>query len=438
MRSVLERQGYAITEDPEQADLVLLNTCSVREKPEQKVYSFLGTARALKQRRPGVVIGVAGCVAQQEGRRILEREKSVDLVFGPDNLFRLPEMLAEVAAGRRVLETGWAERDERRVHDFIPDDELEQNRVEGCKAYIAISKGCDNFCTFCIVPYTRGRDISRKPEGILREARDLAAKGAREIMLLGQNVNSYQADGWDFHALLDAVSRVEGLARVRFKSPHPNDWNDRLSDLLTVRPTLCNQLHLPFQAGSDRVLEAMHRGHTIAAYREKIAYLQRINPEVEIGTDVIVGFPTETDADFEETLAVLRDLRFAGVYAFKYSERPRTLAARTLPDDVPAEVKDERLQRVLALQERIGSEQLDAAVGRTVEVLIEAAHPQQRGVMCGKTGGGRPVVVRDAALEIGDLVHVHIDARRKFSLEGAPVQASPADRAASAAILAGV
>ncbi|MDA0321364.1 MAG: tRNA (N6-isopentenyl adenosine(37)-C2)-methylthiotransferase MiaB [Verrucomicrobia bacterium] len=420
MRSVLERQGYALTDDISSADLVVLNTCSVREKPEHKVYSFLGTIRELKHQNPDVIIGVAGCVAQQEGRNLLKREKSVDMVFGPDNMFKLPDMIERVQRGQRVLETKWAERDERRVHDFIPEEELERNTVDGCKAYVAISKGCDNFCTFCVVPYTRGRDISRRPEGIMTEVRDVVGKGGREIMLLGQNVNSYRADEWDFYTLLDAVSRVEGLYRLRFKSPHPNDWNDKLSDLLTARASICNQLHLPYQAGSDRVLLEMRRNHTVDEYLAKIDYLRSINPGVGISTDIICGFPSETDAEFEGTLEVMRHVRFEHLYAFKYSERPNTLAARKIEDDVPEEVKSERLQRVLDLHRTISEEQIDAFVGQTVEVLIDSAHPQERGIMCGRTQGDRPVVVRDASLEIGDLVNVQVDARRKFSLEGVP------------------
>mgnify|MGYP001200690599 CR=1 FL=1 len=422
MHSVLRREGYEIIDTMDQADFVLLNTCSVREKPENKVYSFLGTARDLKRVKPDLVIGVAGCVAQQEGQRLLKREKSVDLVFGPDNMFKLPQMLAEVRAGKRVLETRWAERDQRRVHNFIPDEELERNEVDGRKAYVAISKGCDNFCTFCVVPYTRGRDISRESENILCEVRDVVARGAREIMLLGQNVNSYHAGDWRFYELLDAVSQVDGLVRVRFKSPHPNDWGNRLSDLLTARPTICNQLHLPFQAGSDRVLEKMRRNHTVDDYIEKIDYLRGINPGIEISTDIIAGFPTESDAEFERTLDVIRHCRFEHMYAFMYSERPNTLASRKMDDDVPQEVKSERLQRVLALHNQHQQEQLDAFIGQTVDVLIDGAHPREKGVMCGRTQGDRPVAVRDADLEIGDLVDVAVDARRKFSLEGEPVR----------------
>lgn len=420
MHAVLRREGYEITEAIEHADLVLLNTCSVREKPENKVYSFLGTARDLKRTNPDLVIGVAGCVAQQEGQRLLKREKSVDMVFGPDNMFKLPQMLADVRAGKRVLETRWAERDQHRVHNFIPDEALERNEVDGCKAYIAISKGCDNFCTFCVVPYTRGRDISREPDNVLREVRDVVAKGAREIMLLGQNVNSYRAADWRFYELLDAVSQVAGLGRVRFKSPHPNDWDNALSDLLTARPTICNQLHLPFQAGADRILDKMRRNHTIEAYVAKIDYLRAINPVVEISTDIIAGFPTETDEEFERTLEVIRHCRFEHMYAFMYSERPNTLAARKMDDDVPQAVKSERLQRVLALHHQHQQEQLDAFIGRTVDVLIDSAHPREKGVMCGRTQGDRPVVVRTSDLEIGELIDVAIDARRKFSLEGVP------------------
>ena len=275
MMGVLAREGYAVSESPEGADLVLINTCSVRHNPENKVYSQLGRLRELKHSNPGMVIGVGGCVAQQEGESILEREKTVDMVFGPDNLFRLPEMIERVRQGERVLMTKWQPHD-RRVQNFIPEEWVEQGHVDGCKAFVTITKGCDNFCSFCVVPYTRGREVSREPENTLREVRALVAQGAREIWLLGQKVTSYRVPAalgggawasppchgdYGFYELLDAVSQVPGLARVRFTSPHPNDWTDALSELMASRKTICNQLHLPFQSGSDRILQLM-RGST--------------------------------------------------------------------------------------------------------------------------------------------------------------------------------
>ncbi|MGI6459245.1 MAG: tRNA (N6-isopentenyl adenosine(37)-C2)-methylthiotransferase MiaB [Candidatus Hydrogenedentales bacterium] len=415
MAKILESAGYGMTDDPAMADVVLINTCSVRENPENKVYSLLGRLRRLKQDGARLIIGVAGCVAQQEGEAILRREKCVDLVFGPDNYFELPDMIAAVERGERVLNTEWLSG-RQKVRNFIPEERMEQVALEGCKGYIAITKGCDNFCSFCIVPYTRGREVSREMDNILREARMMLEQGAKEVWLLGQNVNSYTADGAGFYELLDAVSRLDGLLRLRFTSPHPNDWNNRLSDLMAERAVICNQLHLPFQAGGDRVLERMRRRHTIEDYLEKVRYMRAINPQLELSTDIIVGFPAETEEEFACTLRVMDEVRFSQVFAFKYSVRPGTRAAG-MPDDVPREVKEERLARVLELQERITEEQLRGLVGSRHDVLIDGAHLRRQGVMNGRTEGYRPVSVPGAELEIGDLVPVQITGYRSHWLE---------------------
>jgi tRNA-2-methylthio-N6-dimethylallyladenosine synthase len=428
MARVLADEGYTLTSSPDDASLILLNTCSVRENPENKVYSHLGRLRKLKAARPDLIVAVGGCVAQQEGETILRREKLVDIVFGPDNMFRLPEMLARVRAGERVLMTKWQKRPGDRVVNFVPEEYVERGHVEGIKAYIAITKGCDNFCTFCIVPYTRGREVSRDAANVVAEARTLVERGAREIWLLGQNVNSYRAGDWGFHELLDAVSLVEGIVRVRFTSPHPNDWDNRLSDLMAERATICNHLHLPFQAGANGILERMNRQHTIEHYLDKVAYMQRVNPGIALTTDLIVGFPGETDADFEETLRVLETVRFSQIFPFKYSTRPGTRAAK-YDDDVPRAVKDERLARVIALQDRINDELMAAHVGRVEHVLIDSANTRVRGAMNGRTDGYRPVTVRDARLDIGQLVPVRVTGYRGHWLEGEPA-ATPATAAA--------
>ena len=415
MAKILEAAGYEMTDDPAQAYVVLVNTCSVRENPENKVYSLLGRLRKLKKNSSHPIIGVAGCVAQQEGEAILNREKCVDMVFGPDNYFDLPDMIAAAERGERVLHTEWLSG-KQKVQNFIPEERMEQVAIEGCKGYIAITKGCDNFCSFCIVPYTRGREVSRELDNVLREARTMLGRGAKEIWLLGQNVNSYKAGSAGFYELLDAVSQLNGLERLRFTSPHPNDWHDRLSDLMAERKTICNHLHLPFQAGGDRVLKLMRRRHTIEEYLEKVRYMRSINPRIEISTDIIAGFPTETEADFAWTLRVMEEVRFSQIFAFKYSVRPGTRAAG-MDDDVPREVKEERLARVLELQERITAEQLRALAGTTHEVLIDGAHLRQQGVMNGRTEGFRPVSVPGAELEIGDMVTVRITGYRNHWLE---------------------
>ncbi len=415
MMAVLASVGYEMTADIHEASLILVNTCSVRHNPENKVYSFLGTLHPLKRDNPNLIVGVAGCVAQQAGGAILKRNADVDMVFGPDQFFRLPQMIEAVRGGERVVRTDWAPR-EPKTQNFIPDQWLEAGHVENRKAYIAITKGCDNFCSFCIVPYTRGREISRRPDNILREAQALIDKGAREIWLLGQNVNSYNADGYGFHELLEAMAQLP-LSRLRFTSPHPRDWNNALSDLMAAQSVICNQLHLPLQSGSDRVLELMNRRHGIRDYLEKVAYAKSVNPAIEISTDLIVGFPTETEEDFACTLDVLDQVRYSQVFSFMYSPRPGTRAEK-LDDDVPRDVKEERLQQLIALQNRINQEQLENYLGTTQELLIDGAHPRKDHTVSGRTDGFRPVSVTDPALGIGDLVDVRITGYHGHWLEG--------------------
>ncbi|MBI3994037.1 MAG: tRNA (N6-isopentenyl adenosine(37)-C2)-methylthiotransferase MiaB, partial [Candidatus Lambdaproteobacteria bacterium] len=323
----LRGQDYVPTDDPRQADLILINTCAIREKSEHKVYSRLGELDGLKRARPHVVLGVGGCVAQQRGEEILRRAPQVDLVFGTDNLFELPELLREVAAGRRVAQTAWRGR-KTRVENFIPamapDFGPEAASASPVKAHLAIAKGCNNFCTFCVVPHTRGREVSREPQNILDEARALVQRGVLEITLLGQNVNSYRAHGTDFVDLLQRLNDLPGLARIRYTSPHPKDFNARLAQAHAELPKLCEHLHLPFQSGSDRILKAMRRNHEIAAYLDKIALVRECVPRIALSTDIIVGFPGETEEDFQATLEVVRRVRFDHLYAFKFSPRTDT------------------------------------------------------------------------------------------------------------------
>ncbi len=414
METILIEAGYEITREIGHAGLVLINTCSVRENPENKVYSLLGRLSRMKRKKPNLMVGVAGCVAQQEGERILKREKTVDMVFGPDNIFRLPEMIAEIREGKRVLRTDWMPR-QKKIQNFIPDEQLETGQVEGCKALIAITKGCDNFCSFCIVPSTRGRLVSREPENILREADDLIKKGAKEIQLLGQNVNSYQAAGTGFYELLKAVADLKGLQRLRFTSPHPNDWNERLTVLMAEHPSICSQIHLPFQSGSDRILTLMRRGHSASEYSKKIEYLKSKIPGISISTDIIVGFPGESEEEFQETLKMVENVEFNLIYSFKYSTRPGTRAA-SIKDDVPRLVKEDRLKRLIDLQNPIQSKLLDQLVGTTQEILVDSAHPKEKGAMKGRNPGNIPVAIPNSDLKIGDLIEVKIMGRKKHSL----------------------
>jgi tRNA-2-methylthio-N6-dimethylallyladenosine synthase len=423
MMEILASLGYETTSEIEEASLILVNTCSVRHNPENKVYSFLGSIERLKKKNPGLIVGVAGCVAQQHGERILRRARVVDLVFGPDNYFRLPEMIGAVRNGERVVMTEWLPG-KGRVQNFIPDVWIERGHVEGCKAYIAISKGCSNLCSFCIVPSVRGREVSREPDNVLREAADLIAKGAKEIWLLGQNVNAYRAGAFGFHDLLDAMTRLD-LKRLRFTSPHPKDWTDALSDLMADRAVICNHLHLPLQTGADRILALMNRRHTIRGYLDKVAYMKSVNPGIEISTDVIVGFPTETEAEFQETLRALEEVRFSQVYSFKYSPRPGTPAER-LGDDVTREVKERRLADLIAVQDVINAGQMARYVGTVHEILIQGAHPRKPDTWNGRTDGYRPVSVTNPHVHIGDLVSVRITGVQGHWLHGEVVAPAPA------------
>lgn len=418
MAQVLEELGYAPTDDIEQAALILVNTCSVRRNPENKVYSFLGTLRRLKALRPELIIAVAGCVAQQEGQRILDRAPHVDLVFGPDHCFALPELLEAVRRGERIVQTNWAPC-EGSVQDFVPPERAACPPAAPCKGYIAIMKGCNNFCSYCIVPYTRGREASRPPGSILAEARAMAAQGVREVWLLGQNVNSYRAEGWDFLRLLEAICDLD-IPRIRFTSPHPKDWRDELAALMAARPNLCNYVHLPFQAGADRILALMNRRHAIADYLGKAARLRAAVPGIEISADVIVGFPSETEAEFQQTLDVLREVRFSQLFSFMYSPRPGTKAAE-LEDDVPRAEKQDRLRRLIALQEALDAEALAAYVGTEHEVLVDGAHPKQPGVFSGRTGGYRPVSLEGPGLALGQILPVRITGFHGHWLDGAPI-----------------
>lgn len=418
----LRASNYTLVETPDKAQLILVNTCAVREKAEHKVYSLLGRLGDLKDERPEVVIGVGGCVAQQRGKEILDRAKSVDLVFGTDNLFQLPEMLDAVARGERVLQTDWQNR-KQKVANFIPQFEINNNGSLGgetqngrmFKANLAITKGCNNYCTFCVVPYTRGLEVSREPGNILEEATRQVSQGAKEIMLLGQNVNSYKANGVNFVDLLQRMNEISGLERIRYTSPHPKDFNETLADAHRDLPKLCEHLHLPVQSGSDRILKAMRRNHKIEQYLEKLDMMRQKVPDIAISSDIIVGFPGETETDFEDTLEVLRKARFDQIYAFKFSARSDTPAAK-YDDQVPEAVKADRLARLFELYEGIVLEKNQTMVGKREEVLLEGKHPKVQGAMTGRSRGYKSVMVMDCDKQAGELEPVEVVSVRKFSL----------------------
>lgn len=387
MRDVLRSShGMTLTDDPVKADVLLVNTCSVREKAQEKVFSLLGEWRLLKQQRPHLVIGVGGCVASQEGEGIAKRAPFVDLVFGPQTLHRLPDMMEGLkASGRPQIDISFPE-----IEKF---DHLPAARAEGATAFVSIMEGCSKYCTFCVVPFTRGEEISRPFEQVLREVQGLAAQGVREITLLGQNVNAYagpmaDAAQADLATLIHYVAGIKGVERIRFTTSHPLDFNDSLIEAYANVPKLNNFLHLPVQTGSDRILSAMKRGHTVLEYKQKIRKLRAVRPDICISTDIIVGFPGETAEDFVATLNLIADIGFDQSYSFLYSRRPGTPAA-FLPDEVPHAVKQQRLE---LLQQRLNSQARAISatmVGSRQRVLVERPAKRNPLQLAGRTDNNR-------------------------------------------------
>ncbi|MFQ5545341.1 MAG: tRNA (N6-isopentenyl adenosine(37)-C2)-methylthiotransferase MiaB [Acidiferrobacterales bacterium] len=405
-----------LTDEPSQADVLLLNTCAVREKPQEKVYSELGRWRSLKQDRPGVVIGVGGCVASQEGEAIIKRAPYVDIVFGPQTLQRLPEMLANVLAKQRpAVDTTFPE-----IEKF---DRLPEPGVTGPRAYVSIMEGCSRYCTFCIVPYTRGEEFSRSFDDVIAEIVHLAERGVREVTLLGQNVNAYQGAMHggavaDLALLIDYIAEVDGIDRIRFTTSHPTAFTDRLIDAFASVPKLADHLHLPVQSGSDRMLALMKRGYTAQEYCDKVRRLREVRPEISVSSDFIVGFPGETQADFEATIDLIEEVGFDGSFSFIFSARPGTPAAQ-LPDSTPPEVKAQRLAR---LQARLG--EMRAAIsgrmlGTAQRVLVEGPSRKDTRQLAGRTQDNRVVnFVDDDQTLIGQFVDVEITEVLPNSLRG--------------------
>ena len=414
MAEAMGADGYVMTETAEEADMVLLNTCHIREKASEKLYSDLGRLRPLKTANPDLKIGVAGCVAQAEGAEILRRMPLVDLVVGPQAYHRLPEMAR--GAGQQV------------DTDFPPEDKFdllpERKATRGPTAFLTVQEGCDKFCAFCVVPYTRGAEVSRPVARILTEARGLVFKGVREITLLGQNVNGYHGEGegggWTLARLLRELAKVEGLERLRYTTSHPNDMDDDLIAAHGDLPALMPYLHLPVQSGSDRILKAMNRKHTAEDYLRLIERIRAARPDIVLSSDFIVGFPGETDRDFEDTLDLIRAVGFGAAFSFKYSARPGTPAAEKAP--VEAEVADSRLA---ALQSLITAQQKATQVGmvgREVSVLYEKAG-RMPGQMVGKSDYLHAVHVDDPTGQVGELVRVRILASSSNSLAGERISA---------------
>jgi len=406
-----EHQAREITENPADADVILLNTCSIREKAQEKVFSQLGRWRELKQENPQLVIGVGGCVASQEGAAIRDRAPYVDVVFGPQTLHRLPEMIDAARSTRTPqVDISFPE-----IEKF---DRLPEPRVDGPSAFVSVMEGCSKYCTFCVVPYTRGEEVSRPLSDVLGEILHLAENGVKEVTLLGQNVNGYRHDGSDFADLLHAVAAIEGIERIRYTTSHPLEFSDAIIQAHAEIPQLVKYLHLPVQSGSDRVLAAMKRNHTALEYKSRIRKLKAAVPDILISSDFIVGFPGETEKDFEQTMKLIEDVGFDFSYSFVYSARPGTPAA-DLNDDTPEEVKK---QRLAVLQHRLneqGFENSRRMVGTTQRILVTDYSKKDPGMLQGRTEHNRIVNFRcDNPRLIGQFVEVHIDDALPHSLRG--------------------
>ena len=416
MADVLAAEGLELTADVEEADVVLVNTCSIREKAQEKVFSQLGRWKSLKQGGKPVLIGVGGCVASQEGEAIIKRAPYVDLVFGPQTLHRLPEMIR----ARR-------EQDRPQVDISFPEiekfDRLPEPRAEGPSAFVSIMEGCSKYCSFCVVPYTRGTEISRPFEDVLVEVMRLAAQGVREVNLLGQNVNAYRGpmDGTDELAdlglLIRTIAEIDGIDRIRFTTSHPLEFSDSLVEAYRDVPQLANYLHLPVQSGSDRVLSAMKRGYTALEFKQKIRKLRAVRPDISISSDFIVGFPGETDADFEKTMKLIEDVGFDQSFSFIYSRRPGTPAAE-LPDEVPEEVKHARLSRLQAHINEYAAGISRAMVGTVQRVLVTGPSKKDANELTGKTENMRSVNFPAPPRLIGQFVDVVITEALTNSLRG--------------------
>lgn len=434
MVQLLEKaQGYERVEDPDQADLVLLNTCSVREKAQEKVFDALGVWRHWKARKPGRLIGVGGCVASQEGEAIRSRAPYVDVIFGPQTLHRLPAMLDEA---RSLAQTG---RKPAVIDVSFPEiekfDTLPAPRADGVSAFVSVMEGCSKYCTFCVVPYTRGEEVSRPFDDVLAEVTRLAQQGVREINLLGQNVNAYRgdmADGSqaDLALLLHAIARIPGIGRLRYTTSHPNEMSQSLIDAYAEIPILVSHLHLPIQSGSDRVLALMKRGHMALEYKSTIRKIRAHRPDLSLSGDFIVGFPGETDQDFMDTMNVIADLKYDRSFSFIYSPRPGTPASY-LPDDVPMEVKKERLQRLQDRLNQLTMEASRAMVGSVQRVLIEGPSRKDPHEMSGRTDNNRVVNFPASRDLMGQFVEVRITEALPNSLRGELVATPEAEFYAS-------
>ncbi len=418
VRAMLKQEGFVFTEDRERADVVLVNTCAIRENAHKKIYLHLSELKAVKKQRP-LVVGVLGCMAQNLKSELADKEPLIDVLAGPDSYRQLPSLLTTALDAQ---EQGLArKRFALDLSEYETYEGILPDRNDGVNAWITVMRGCDNFCSFCVVPYTRGRERSRDPESILLEARDAATRGFKQITLLGQNVNSYRHEEWDFARLISAVADQPGIERVRFTSPHPKDFPPALIEAIATHPRICKHIHLPLQAGSDRILELMGRTYTGAEYLALVERIRMTIPRIILTTDIICGFCSESDEDFQATVRLVEQAQLDSAYIFKYSERKNTIAARKYADDVPDQLKGQRVAKLFEIQRAITAERNRRYIGKTVEVLIEGDATRSSTQGMGKTDGNITVVwdKQTGHSEPGTLMTKHIFDASAATLYGA-------------------
>ena len=410
VKGILKNHGYELTEKTDNADIVLLNTCSIREKAEERIYGRLGNFKNVKNSNSNLIVGILGCMAERLRKDLIEEKKIVDLVVGPDEYRRLPELIDVVFNGGKGIGVQLSKTET--YDDLIP------YREDGLQAWISVMRGCDKFCTFCVVPFTRGRERSRSLNSIVKEIEQLSSRGFREVTLLGQNVNSYSDNEYDFADLLGACAEVDPLLRVRFTTSHPQDLSDKLLYTIAEHNNICNYIHLPFQSGSNRILRAMNRTYTIEHYLNLIEKAKKIIPNVSFSTDVIAGFPTETYEDHLMTLDVIRKVRYDGAYMFKYSPREGTKAYK-MEDDVKEKVKVKRLQEIIDIQQQISYEKNQEQIGTKEIILIEGFSKKSEDYLAGKTDGNKVVIIpADKKIKVGSYVKVKINRATSGTLFG--------------------
>ena len=413
--SLMQAAGYIYTEDISEADIILVNTCSIRDNAEQRIWGRLKEFKRYKKKKPALLIGVIGCMAERLREGLINKEQIVDIIAGPDSYRDLPRLAKEAASGTKGINVLLSSEE---TYAEISPVRLDKN---GVSAFIAIMRGCNNFCSYCVVPYTRGRERSRDPETIINEAKELFDAGYREVTLLGQNVNSYSWNGTGFPELLSSVAAIDPALRVRFATSHPKDISDHLLEVMAATPNICRHIHLPAQSGSSRMLELMNRKYTREWYLERVAAIKRIMPDCAITTDLIAGFCGETEEDHAMTLSLMREVGYDSAYMFKYSERPDTRAAKTMKDDISEEIKTERLNEIIALQNELSLASNRRDIGKRFEVLIEGVSKRRNDQLFGRTSQNKVVIFDNSGQQKGTYITVEITDCSSATLIGAPI-----------------